>query len=124
MTWEHALEAHVRENARQFDAVEAGFADLHQLMLTEFGEVRARLDHLTVDVLGLKVDVGTVKADITRLQTDVSALRADVAQLEARMDALSAEMQAGFQSNNRRFDRLDAQLDLLVRGLLKAPPPH
>jgi uncharacterized protein (UPF0335 family) len=105
MTWEEALEAHVLENAGQFDAVAAGLADMQTFAVAQFRDTQRRLDRLEADVSELKADVAELKADVAGLKADVRSLRVE-------LDALRSDM-------NTRFDRLEGQIDLLVRVLVQ-----
>ncbi len=118
MTWEEALEAHVLENTGQFDAVAAGLADMQAFAVAQFRETHRRLDRLEADVRELKADVAGLKADVAGLKADVAGLKTDVAGLKTDVRSLRVEFDALRSDMNTRFDRLEGQIDLLVRALV------
>jgi outer membrane murein-binding lipoprotein Lpp len=69
--------------------------------------VDARFDRLDEKVDRLETDVTQLKADVTVLKADVKELRTDINSMEV--------------SNQRRFDRIDAQFEelrVLIAGKL------
>jgi hypothetical protein len=70
MTWEEALEAHVSENAGQFDASAAGRTDMQAFAVTQFGVSHRRLDRLEGDVKELKADVRSLRSDLDALRSE------------------------------------------------------
>jgi hypothetical protein len=73
---------------------------------SRFDRVDARLDRI-------EGDVGVLKADMTVLKADVAELKTDVAETKDRLGRLE-------RSSERRFNRVDAQLERLIALVQRA----
>ena len=110
--------------------------------------IESRLDRLETDVAVLKTDMGTLKTDVGTLKTDVGILKSDVGTLKSDVGILKGdvgilkgdvgilkgdvgELKTGLAANTerldrlelsseRRFDRIDAQLERLIVLIVRA----
>lgn len=112
MTWEEALEAHVQENKQEFLGIGQTFSELREFVSEQIGKVNGRIEQLDTTLNGRIADLDKKLSDLD-------------AKIGGRITALETTMTFSFdemrQRLNRRFERVDAQLELLLKGLLNGP---
>jgi archaellum component FlaC len=81
--------------------------------------IDARLDRIDHDVSGLKTDVAGLKTDVAGLKTDVAGLKTDVAGLKTDMIETKEQLARLERSTNRRFDRVDANMEVLRAYIMR-----
>ena len=89
--------------------------------------IEGRLDRVETDVAVLKTDVAVLKTDVGIMKGDVAVLKADVAVLKGDVGELKTGLAGTNQrldrlelSTERRFNRLDAQLERLIALVMRA----
>jgi chromosome segregation ATPase len=96
--------------------------------------IEGRLDRIETDVAVLKTDVRELKGDVRELKGDVGGLKGDVRELKGDVRELKGDvggLKTGLAANTerldrlelsteRRFNRIDAQLERLLALVLRA----
>lgn len=85
----------------------------------QLAEIKGLIQHLVIDVEGLKADVGGLKVDVGGLKTDVEGLKVDVAGLKTDVEGLKVEI---MRTNDRVeiYQQSSQQVVNLAFGLIVA----
>lgn len=112
MTWEEALEAHVKENEQQFNRVAQAFGELRTFVAAQIMSVTDRIDHLESD---MHAQFEAVDKRFTAIDERFDAIDTRFEAIDRRFD----NMETRFTEVGRRFDRLDGQIDLIVKTIVR-----
>ena len=82
--------------------------------------IEGRLDRIETDVTVLKGDVAVMKGDVAFMKGDVTVLKGDVGELKTGLAATNERLDRLELSTERRFNRIDAQLERLIALIANA----
>lgn len=67
----------------------------------------------------LRTEIGSVRTEIASVRTDVghevSSIRSEVSSIRTEVDGVRTEMRSGFAAMTQRIDRLDADINALMK---------
>lgn len=123
MTWEKALEAHVQDNHREFDAIGGMFVEMREFVSTQIADVNSRIDRLRAEMNGRFEAVDSRFDAIDRrfeaVDSRFDAVDRRFEAVDQRFDAIDARFDSMERRLERRFDRLDGQIEVIVKMLTK-----
>ncbi len=91
----------------------AGLFGMLTLMSTMFARMlRTEIGSVRTEIASVRTDVGS---EVGSIRSEVSSIRSEVSSIRTEVDGVRTEMRSGFAAMTQRIDRLDADINALMK---------